>query len=447
MIINTNQDLDPRQEDRAFNPARRSASEAMASIVRQAVDDFLITEQNCQPLRRARSEANTEKLNLCAEALITDLVHRVLTMGSDARIHISLGDHDLGGPVRYRPEAVGMITKKLIQLLSHPDSGPWINFHPRRKEVLERSSLSAGPKLLEMIKAASISTQDLTLSDEPAEVIALKKAKDEDDFWWGRPKGTLIAYADIPETHRMREQVKTINAYISELDLFIEPGGPSVDLSARQLRRVFTRSDFNSGGRLWGLYRHPFWYSLKGGHEGEINERQAYLLINGEPVEEADIKACSLTILYALEGLPLPQMDNPYVPPQYAVPVPGAKKPPKAALKPLFQAALNRSHRYPAWADKSHEAYVSCTASEALEALEELHHPVAHYLHRDFGHQVMRYESDIIVDCLARHGAELSALPLHDCLIVPASKAEEAEQRLKEAFYRRLGQEPIISFK
>lgn len=446
MNITTNQDLDPRQEDRAFNPARRSASEAMTSIVRQAVDDFLVTEQRYQPLGRARSKTNTEKLNLCVEALISDLVHRVLTMGSTARVHLGLGGHDLGGPVRYRPKAVGMITKKVIQLLSHPDSGPWINFHPRRTGVQERSSLAAGPKLLAMIDAAGVTKRDLVQSKEPAEVIALKKSKDEDDYWWGRPRGTLMNYQETPETHRMRDQMERINAYISELDLFIEPGAPPVDLSSRLLKRTFTRGDFNSGGRLWGLYSHPFWYDLKAGRNGGINERQEYLLINGEPVEEADIKACSLTILYALEGLPLPPMNNPYVPPQYAVPAQGAEKPPKEAFKPLFQAALNRSHRYPAWADKSHGAYVPCTASEALEAIEELHRPVAHYLHRNFGHQVMRHESDIIVDCLARHGAELSALPLHDCLIVPASKAEEAERRLKEAFYRRLGQEPIITF-
>ncbi|BDW99216.1 hypothetical protein [Maricaulis maris] len=447
MTDNTNQDLVPRHEDRAFNPARRSASQALDNIVSQAIDVFLCQEQQLAPLGRARSQANTQKLELCTEALISDLTHRVLTMGKMARVHIGLGDHDLGGASRYRPPALGKITKKLIEMLSLPESGPWIVFHPRREAVNERSSLSAGPKLLALIEAAEITKHDLAVSNDQPELIALKRSKKTDSVWWGRPKGTLVDYPETEDTLRMREEVKVINAYLEKLDLFMVPGGPHVDLSARPLRRVFSEGSFACGGRLWGLHAHPFWYDLKSGKESGINERQEYLLIDGEPIEEVDIKACSLTILYALEGLPLPNLESPYVPPQFDTLVPGAEKPPKEAFKPLFQAALNRDRRYPAWAEKKHGDLVCCSPQEALEALEDLHAPVAHYLHRSFGHQVMRMESDILVDCLVRHGAELSALPLHDCLIVPTSKAEEAERRLKEAFQRRLGQVPIISFK
>lgn len=260
-----------------------------------------------------------EKLNLCVEVFISDLVYCVFIMGSIVCVYFGLGGYDFGGFVRYRLKVVGMIIKKVIQFFFYFDSGFWINFYLCWIGVQERFSLVVGFKFLVMIDVVGVIKWDLVQFKEFVEVIVLKKFKDEDDYWWGCLRGMLMNYQEIFEIYWMCDQMEWINVYISEFDFFIELGVFFVDFSLRLFKWIFMRGDFNSGGCFWGFYSYLFWYDLKVGCNGGINECQEYFLINGELVEEVDIKVCFLIIFYVLEGFLLLLMNNFYVLFQYVV--------------------------------------------------------------------------------------------------------------------------------
>jgi hypothetical protein len=287
---------------------------------------------------------------------------------------------------------------------------------------------------------------DTTLCYEDEETIILKSAK-ENDGWHTEPVARLLDYADTAETPRLREQVRTINDQLSAIRVSFHRNASSLDLGQRQLRRVFTQGSFEAGGRLWGAHAQPFWYGLKGGKGGGVNERLAYLRINGEPVAEVDISACSLSILYALESVPVPSRLDPYLLDQHANEQAQNSSDRRGVMKALFQAMLFRRKREIAWADEAEAAKHGMPHSPrvSIEAFEAAHNPIAHWLHRGHGHMVQRLESDVLVDALCSDGHHLHALPLHDCLIVPESRAEAASAALQAAFRRRLGATPRVT--
>jgi len=97
-----------------------------------------------------------------------------------------------------------------------------------------------------------------------------------------------------------------INSMVSQtLNLLAAKGGQDfyylnrlkLDLKYNQLKRVFSE-DFTHGGRFYNFYqRIP-------------SDIRKYLLIDGEPTVEVDIKACTVQMLYHLQKLECP--DDPY---------------------------------------------------------------------------------------------------------------------------------------
>ncbi|MET4292489.1 hypothetical protein [Bradyrhizobium sp. LB5.2] len=74
---------------------------------------------------------------------------------------------------------------------------------------------------------------------------------------------------------------------------------------------------------------------------------------------------------------------------------------------------------------------------DAIEMLEEKHAPIKHLFGAGLGFQLMRIESDMIIEVttyLAQAG--ITALPLHDAVLVAESKADFAARAMQAHFER-----------
>src|SRR5262249_1472496 len=124
-------------------------------------------------------------------------------------------------------------------------------------------------------------------------------------IWLRDDRRRLVNYADSALTRRMRKEIEAVNNIMAEIE--VDLAGPDVQRvgscwivsgtyllpTAPRVRRVFNRSSFRKGGRLYG-----WWQSLSS------TDRRC-ILLNGEPVLEPDYAQIHAQIIYALRNIPL----------------------------------------------------------------------------------------------------------------------------------------------
>ena len=126
-----------------------------------------------------------------------------------------------------------------------------------------------------------------------------------------------LEYKDNDLTHVMRSNLTSINALLSKMDLDLHMTTEQVytlrvtsqfmkaanrtptDLSRKALHRVFSSTDFDEGGRLYGAW----WQNIGSWLRPAIT-------INGEPTIECDFASLHPTMLYLERGVQVP--DDPY---------------------------------------------------------------------------------------------------------------------------------------
>lgn len=433
----------PRRGDREWSPFRRARGN-LAPLIATIVSEALARETTAGTRKRARKARDAEQFALSLEALVADAVHLYLAPGDAHRLRLSLGNDSLRAAPRYRPEAKGEAVKQVLTLLPRPEEPQesWLDFWTPTT-AREQSSYAAGPKLREAIRRCGSTLADTYSHFGETECIEMRAPKEpkaylkprpgeapptERSFWNGTPPVKRTDYPETPETERLRRQVRQINSQLQALSVDrIGADGERrpLDMRAVFLRRIFTNSSFESGGRFFPLTAAAEWYNMGS------RERRDRLLIGGEEVACVDIKACSITVLYADAGIPLPEGDL-YEPPGY-------DKEHRADFKLAAQCLAFRQTPRRTWPKLAkNEEPPKLSAKEAFTALEEYHAPISHLFWKGRGHHTQRVESDVIAKVLEER-PELSALPLHDELIVPIGKAEDAKRAMDSAFRRITG--------
>lgn len=203
------------------------------------------------------------------------------------------------------------------------------------------------------------------------------------------------------------------------------------------LRRIFNNGDvpgyaWTKGGR---------YYTLPGGHRYEAwssERRRESIMINGERVTEVDLKASHLTLLHALLGRPFDANNDPYKFDDW----------PRQVVKLWVSQAIGASNAFPSkWSEDAEESYTEDRPGRWLED---------EYAVREVGSDVIQRHPSILAlsTCgigtldLQYHEAEIlrsametlmferdiAVLPMHDALIVPLSRAQEAKGVLQGAF-------------
>jgi hypothetical protein len=270
-------------------------------------------------------------------------------------------------------------------------------------------------------------TVDDFVREDPGDEIILRVVKAE-----GSERARNIDYVETGLTRQMRAEMQAINAHLRYADIEVMDG--AVDGFRRKLRRIFSNGSFESGGRLYS----GFWL------EGlKAEERLRSIRIDRQPIVELDYGQCALRILYGIAGAQPPKGDL------YAVP--GLAHADRDDVKTLLAsltfvdetqvrdlAPLARKLcpdiRPPIDGDLEHLANAAAL-DRVLDCVRRHHAPVASFFPSTIGHRVQRIESDIMVRLLLTlNGKGITALPIHDAVLVRHDRAGQARAIMAEVF-------------
>jgi hypothetical protein len=240
-----------------------------------------------------------------------------------------------------------------------------------------------------------------------------------------------------PQVGLLIRQMDRLNEFLEQQDL--QPFGPVF------LRRIFatepeTQPKWNLGGRLYAV-----------GGENYQNVRKdarSSIKINGEAVTELDVRASHLTLLVGLGYLPKNVLEgDPYE-------IDGI---PRSVVKQWVTMTISHGSRHRAWPKKAREEFlekhgIDLSKQFPLRTTGDtilLKLPIVGGDNRatlaSWG-ELQFLESQIILKTLEVLAFDLGvpALPVHDSIIVPQSKADLAASTLKECFKSIGGVEPEV---
>ena len=266
---------------------------------------------------------------------------------------------------------------------------------------------------------------DFSLEQEQ-ELIVLKPAKDD--------TGSIhpIDYKDTARTTKWRREVRTINAWLAAAPITIiennyrtihlDNGGQPVETYRRTLRRIFNNDDWNAGGRLFG----GFWMTM------ERTQRFDLIRIAGEEIANVDYSSLFPRLAYARARVEQPDGDP------YDVMGDGACR---DGWKALINALLFARKPLGGWpTDAREELPQGMKLRDAVTAIKRKHAPIAKLFERGLGFELMRHESDLLVSVVtALFKDGVTALPLHDSVLVAQSHAAMAKGFMEQEFKHRTG--------
>lgn len=163
--------------------------------------------------------------------------------------------------------------------------------------------------------------------------------------------------------------------------------------------------------------------------------------IDGQRVAEVDYGQLFPRLAYVRAGAPQPVGDL------YDVFGNGTGR---DGCKKLTNALLFSQGPLKNWPEDTHRHFPnSINLRTAVEMLAAKHAPIAHLFGKSLGFQLMRIESDMLIEVLTElSAAGVTALPLHDAVLVAKSHAGVAQETMAGVF-RRWSRSPcaIVSIK
>ncbi|MER9614556.1 hypothetical protein [Mesorhizobium sp. M0207] len=280
----------------------------------------------------------------------------------------------------------------------------------------QRSTIEPSPRFHDLMAGLTLAPRPIG-REVGAETIVLKATTGR-----GRTK-LLLDYADTPETIAMRADMAAINEFLNEADIRLDGSPPPLPvlLTRRfQIEHPDAPHTFDQHGRLYG----GFWMNLP--------KTQRHLLrVNGEEVADLDFTAMFPQLAYLEAEAALPNSD----------PYGGIEGLPRVAAKMGLSALLCRRgamRRLPS--EVREAAGKEWNAKRLSEALAERHPAIASMFGTGLGLRLMFTESRILVAALGillEQG--VPALPMHDGIMVPASKEKEARRAMGRAAVEILG--------
>ena len=403
--------------------------------MRDLIHDVLLQLQGYEGYyhsRKRKRSADAKAVYLeTVEAILCDLVYRELE-SSGGCVFVSQSNQVLRKKSRYKGLALGKTLPDILKVMSAPEM-EFVTLTPGKPRFTasdegwaftvkgKQTVMSAGPKVLSRIATFGIGFADIGRSTAE-ETIVLRGEKLHRD-----QPGALIEYADTEETSRLRQQLADINHWLETANIDCDQSAPH----DRRLRRIFNNADLRQGGRLYG----GFWQGMKG------NDRLCSITIEDDSVVELDYGQMGLLLLYGLEGCK-PPLGDLYDLSAFGLPVacrPGIKK--------VTQAAINSAKplkRMPQGARKTIPTRIPL--AKVMDAIQQRHPEIAQRFGGGIGLQLMRLESDILLDVLLTlKDRQIVALPVHDAVLVNASHEQEAKQVMIEVFHQQTGLIPEIS--
>lgn len=415
---------DESHAERQIDPWRKPKTPAAEQFVQSIIQMLEDHETRYGLRKRKRNAKDKDTFQRVVSALICDLVVSALSEGCR-----SLRVYRSNGKLRYRSRYRTPLTTKMLPAVLDLLSNPTLRLI---EQVIGEGAPSA-QGVQTVIRPTSTFCQMLSHYDlsvghfsetEATEPIELKGEKEFRDR-----SAPRVEYEDTEATLSYREEMRSINRYLAEADLsYIGPN--LIDTNQRQLRRIFTRHSFQSGGRLYG----GFWQPMSKA------DRLRHLRINGEPIIELDYGQIMPRLVYSMAKA-VPIVDDLYAIPDFEAYRPGIKRVMSSMLfveKPL--------KKFPQGTRKCFPPHVR--VSDVFEAILAAHPAISPFFFKGIGHLCQFLESQIMVEVLRIILGMKSiggvALPIHDAILVPASAQRIATNVMAYTFQLKTGLEAVV---
>lgn len=406
-----------------FDPQYRAKDEELKKAVK-AFTLLLEREEMNQGIRqRKRNETSQRNFRLAVEAMVCNLVLLDKVAG-DAALSIPKASSSMWGQGRYANPIYGQHFLDLIKMMAR------LRLIEQRKGFRISATFKA-PTLIrpttilrDKLPLKEFTWQSILRTDDP-EVIILKSGKDEDN------KSVPIPYRDTGKVKQWRRQVQRLNAHLAKADIEVndsstqlhigENGGPIVPLR-RSLYRGFNNGKWDHGGRLWG----GFWMSMK------REERFRLIRIDGEPIADVDYRQLFINLAYVVAQQEPPLGDL------YTISGDASQR---EGWKILLNALLFSNSSLRQFPDDTREQFPKGAKLKDLVAqIRAAHTPIAHLFGTQLGFRLLKIESEMLIAVVSSlNSLGTTALPLHDAVLVPRSKADTAKAVMEDAFEARSG--------
>jgi len=403
-----------------FDPLLRARTAELGCAVQRLRDALLLHETASTPRKRARKEADRDKFSLAVEALACNLIllsaigpvrpklavprsHGVLWRGG-GNVSAVYGQHFLS--------AIDLLSS--LGLIEEEGRGYRLSDRMRAPSLIQPTET-----LAQHLPLAPPDWRTVRQIDDRA-LIILKEGKDEDG------RAAAIAFKETGNTRQLAGQMRRINEFLRNAD--IEVTGQTTGLSLgkdgqviapyrRSLRRIFNNANWQHGGRLAG----GFWMGMERG------ERFERIRIDGERIADVDYRQLFPRLAYVRAGKPQPEGDI------YDVAGDGSGR---DGWKKLMNAMLFSDGSLRNWPEDTLQHFPSgMKLREAVQMLAAHHAPIADLFGTGLGFQLMRIESNMLIGVITRLASlGVTALPLHDAVLVAESRAHVAADAMQAAF-------------
>lgn len=409
---------EPVEKDLFFDPFARPVTKRAQEAANVFFDHFIKTESQFKPRKRSRKAIDKEILEEQLGCIFANLVSSQLRKKPKA-IAISLSKQELGR--KDTPRILNDTLKDILETLSVAIAGA-LTLEIGSYKKGRRSTIEPLPFIAELIQAHQIRKRDFNTKERQPVILRARKTPEQKKK---KKAGKELELPDTPEVKNLQEQINQINAFIRQQDISYVGDRPEIDEERLTIYRVFNNGRLDEGGRLYG----GFWQQLSG------EEREKDILINGEHVVGPDYGQMAVSILYALEGVPMP--------PEDAYKLEGWEDY-RDGVKTYINKLLHDDTGTP---KVKASQFVGCryrkvdTITEALRKDVFKHHgPIAHHFNGSTSGRLFYEESNLLVHVLLElQNKGICALPVHDSLYVNINMATETIKTMKSVFKEHLG--------
>ncbi|WP_245309870.1 hypothetical protein [Bradyrhizobium jicamae] len=400
-----------------FDSQLRAKGAELQAAVRRLADTLLAHEAASGSRTRARKEADTAKFYVAVEALACNLILLKAT-GSNSKLAVPrshaviwqgntvLGQHFLA--------AIDLLSA--MGLIAEGRRGYRISDRSKMPSLVETRE-----RLADHLPLTPPDWRAVHQIDDPVLVI-LREGKDADG------NAGAIAYRESAQSKKFANQVRRINKFLREANiqvtgqdasgLVVGKDGQVIAPYRRSLKRIFNNGTWQHGGRLAG----GFWLSMQRAERHRIR-------IDGQRMAEVDYRQLFPRLAYVRADAPQPEGDL------YDVFGNGTGR---DGCKKLMNALLFAKAPLRNWPEDTHRHFPDgINLRTAVEMLAAKHAPIAHLFGKGLGFQLMRIESDMLIEVLTElSAAGVTALPLHDAVLVAEPHAGVAQETMGAVFQR-----------
>jgi len=417
----------PSRQGVLFDPGRRAGT----APLREAIGEFAIwlegQELTLGLKQRKRKRTNMADFRLAVEALVCNFLF--LRLAQEERpLAVPRGSDTMWSTGRYKPKVYGSHFLDALNVMEHPGVGVIQTVakgyrYPDSQGTLTR--IEATPRLYDHIAVSGI-TWDALGREMPTNVLVLKEPKPANG------EAREVEYPETEDIAKLRREVVALNTWLAKAPLFLLPdaqgthglgdNGQPVDPTCRYVRRIFNNGSWYEGGRLYD----GFWETMPRGERFERLRIGTPSNPDGEPIANVDYGQLFPRLAYMLARATPPEGDL------YDIFGDGSSR---AGVKKLFNALLFARKPLGHWPAETVSLFPKgMKLRDAIAAIERKHPAIAHLFGTGLGFKLMNIESRVLMRSLKALRYEgITALPLHDSVLVARSNAEHAMAILEEA--------------